>query len=226
MKALIKLMLILALFFASTFIVIKLTGVISVDKIETWLSLAKEINLFYVALVVTALLFADLFIAVPTLTVMILSGYFLGHFYGAIASITGVMLAGICGYVASYLYGEKLEKLIVKNLEERKALRAQFEQYGVFMILLSRAMPILPEVTACMSGITRMNFGKFLIAWICSSVPYAIIATYAGSISTLDNPKPAIITAIGLTTIFWSGWFIFRKVQKYKANRQQAIQQS
>lgn len=223
MKALIKLMLILALFFASTFIVIKFTGVISIDKIETWLSLAKELNLLYVALVVTTLLFADLFIAVPTLTVIMLSGYFLGHFYGAIASITGVMLAGIFGYIVSYFYGENLERLIVKDPAERKVLRAQFEQYGIFMILLSRAMPILPEVTACMSGITKMNFVKFLIAWICSSVPYVIIAAYAGSISTLDNPKPAIITAIGLTTVFWSGWFILRKIQKHKTNQQQIV---
>ncbi|EPJ47894.1 MAG: hypothetical protein OFPI_31490 [Osedax symbiont Rs2] len=82
------------------------------------------------------------------------------------------------------------------------------------MILFSRAMPILPEVTACLSGITKMPFVKFLLAWTASSVPYALIATYAGSISSLENPKPAIIAAITLTLIMWSAWFIFQRVTK------------
>ncbi|MCW8880061.1 MAG: VTT domain-containing protein, partial [Kangiellaceae bacterium] len=146
----------------------------------------------------------------------ILSGYFLGYAYGASASIIGVILAGISGYFISYYYGEKLEKLIIKDEKQRRESRQAFNQYGIFMILLSRAMPILPEVTACLSGITKMPFSRFILAWATSSVPYALIASYAGSISTLDNPKPAIITAIILSVFFWSGWFIFRKFQHKK----------
>lgn len=52
---------------------------------------------------------------------------------------------------------------------------------------------------------------KFIMAWLISSVPYVLIATYAGSISTLDNPKPAIITAISLTSIMWLAWYILKR---------------
>ena len=106
MRALIKLILVLATFFASTFILAKLTGIISVEKIELWLTAAKNIDTFMLAALIIVLLFSDLFIAVPTLTVMILSGYFLGHMYGAITSIIGVMLAGITGYILSCNFGE------------------------------------------------------------------------------------------------------------------------
>ena len=41
MRALIKLILVLATLFATTFILVKLTGVISVEKIELWLTAAK-----------------------------------------------------------------------------------------------------------------------------------------------------------------------------------------
>ena len=211
MRNLIKIMLTLGLVFALTFVVAKLTGIISVEKIQLWLETAKSTHSFYIFLIVILLLLSDIVIAVPTLTVMILSGYFLGYGYGAIASIIGVILAGISGYIISYHYGEKLEKLIIKDEKQRLESRLTFNQYGIFMILLSRAMPILPEVTACLSGITKMPFSKFILAWVASSVPYALIASYAGSISTLDNPKPAIITAIMLSVFFWSGWFIFRK---------------
>ena len=76
MKALIKLILSLAAVFALTFVIIRFTGIISIEKIENWLTIASNANHLWVSLIVIALLFADLFIAVPTLTIMILSGYF------------------------------------------------------------------------------------------------------------------------------------------------------
>jgi membrane protein DedA with SNARE-associated domain len=129
------------------------------------------------------------------------------------------MLAGITGYILSYIFGEKLEKLVIKDYQQRLDLREQFDQYGVLMIILSRAMPILPEVTACLSGITKMPFVKFLLAWIISSVPYALIATYAGSVSSLENPKPAIIAAITLTVMLWTVWFLIQGFTKRKPKK-------
>ncbi len=214
MRALIKLILVLAAIFASTFILAKLTGIISVEKIELWLTAAKNIDTFMLSALIVMLLFSDLFIAVPTLTVMILSGYFLGHMNGAITSIIGVMLAGITGYILSSIFGHKLEKLIVKDSQQRLELREQFTRYGLLMIIFSRAIPILPEITACLSGLTKMPFTKFLFAWTVSSVPYAVIATYSGSISSVENPKPAIITAVALTVIMWFAWFVIKRITK------------
>jgi len=79
------------------------------------------------------------------------------------------------------------------------------------VILLSRGSPILPEVSACMAGMTRMPLGKFLVLWLASSVPYAVIAAYAGSISSLDNPQPAIFAAIGLMSVLWISWLVVRR---------------
>lgn len=214
MRSLIKLILMLSLFFATTFIVAKVTGFMTLAQLEDWLEYAKNMNALYLMALVALLLFADLFIAVPTLSIMMLSGYFLGHTGGALASITGVMLAGVSGYTLSYFYGEKIERIIIKDAQQRHEMRLQFDRYGVFMILLSRAMPILPEVSACISGVTRMPFLKFIAAWSASSVPYVLIATYAGSISSIDNLKPAIITAITLSLLFMLAWMIFKKHYK------------
>jgi len=48
-----------------------------------------------------------------------------------------------------------------------------------------------------------MPFSKFLVTWSISSVPYVLIASYAGSISSINNPKPAIYTTIGLSALLW-----------------------
>lgn len=214
MKSLIKVMLVLALFFASTFIILKSTGLITVEKIELWLEVAKNINPIYVAIIVAALLFADLFIAVPTLTVMILGGYFLGPLIGAIAGISGLFLAGACGYAISRKYGSLLLNFLIRDLEKQKEAVETFQKHGAIVILLSRAMPILPEVSACMAGMTKMKFIKFLALWLTSTIPTATIASYAGSVSTLQNPKPAIYAVVGITVFFWLGWYVFRKVEQ------------
>jgi uncharacterized membrane protein YdjX (TVP38/TMEM64 family) len=217
MKSLLKIMLSLALIFASTFLIIKSTGIISIEKIELWLKVTQLISPIYVAGLVITLLFADLFIAVPTLSVIILGGFFLGSTYGAITAITGLMLAGTGRYLLSYIYGEKIVKILIKDDIKRHAANMAFQKHGVITILLSRAVPILPEVSACMAGVTRIRFTTFITVWCISTIPYALIATYAGSISSIDNPKPAVFTAIGLTSFFWIGWFIFRRSQKQKS---------
>ena len=204
-------MLVLALLFACTFLIANVTGFLNIETIELLLLNAQSISPWYMACIVIALLFADLFIAVPTLTITVLSGFFLGSIIGFLASIIGMYLAGLGGYLLSSLYGKRFMIFVIKSRSDRLSLKESFSSHGFMMILLSRAAPILPEVTACMAGLTKMSMFKFLLAWSISSVPYAFIASYAGSISSIENPMPAIITAIGLTLFFWIGWFIFKK---------------
>jgi len=104
MKAMLKLMLILALCFASTFVILNVTGVITIERIKDWFEIAQQTSPILIGLVVSLLLFADLFVAMPTLTIMILSGFFLGPIMGATFSITGLLLAGVGGYGISSEY--------------------------------------------------------------------------------------------------------------------------
>ncbi|TQF70796.1 TVP38/TMEM64 family protein [Pseudoalteromonas luteoviolacea] len=216
MKSILKLMLVLACFFASTFIVLKLTGILSIEAIESWLQFAQSLNTFLVALVVITLLFLDLFVAVPTLTLVLLAGYFLGPLAGSFSAIIGMLLAGLAGYWISFYFGDVLLNKLLKTQTERASAVSTFKARGPVIILLSRASPILPEVSACMAGLTKMPFKAFIFYWLLSIVPYAIIAAYAGSASTLENPKPAIYAAIGLTGFFWTSWWIFRRTTSKK----------
>jgi uncharacterized membrane protein YdjX (TVP38/TMEM64 family) len=211
MKGLIKIAIIFALVFASTFFVASLTGIFSIEKIRIWFDWAQEIDPLLIFTLVTLLLFSDLFIAVPTLTITILSGYFLGFPYGSLSAILGLYMAGISGYLLTRRFGEKILFKIIKNEEKRKDSIESFHKYGFLMILMSRASPILPEVSACMAGITGMPLQKFILAWTINSVPFALIASYSGSISSLSNPKPAIYAAISIYAVLWIGWWILKK---------------
>ena len=67
MKPLLRIILLLAVIFASTFVIIRLSGVLTEDDIKAWLEAATNINPWYVALAVVLILAIDIFIAVPTL---------------------------------------------------------------------------------------------------------------------------------------------------------------
>ena len=211
MVSIFRIALILALFFAATFLALKFTGFFSIEAIESYLEQAQQTETRFLFLLVVLLLFSDLFIAVPTLTITILSGYFLGFVTGGLAAIIGMLLAGIAGYGISWRYGEFLLKKIVRSETKRQEAIASFNRYGTGMILLSRVSPILPEVSACLAGIVRMPFPMFFLTWSVNTIPYGLIAAYSGSVSSLNDPKPAIYAAIGLYFSLWLAWFLFRR---------------
>lgn len=211
MKPLVKVMLILGSLFLMTFVIGRLLGILTVENVKHWLWLAAQIDPFWLAAMVIILLCVDLFVAVPTLTITLLSGFFLGFAAGAMAASTGMTLAAFGGYVICRLWGEGPVAFLVRDEAERLEMKEAFQRNGPAMILLSRAAPIVPEVTACMAGVTHMPLGRYAILHCLSTLPYVLIASYAGSISSFENPKPAIYAALMLYAVLWSGWYVFRR---------------
>lgn len=211
MKHLIRVMLLLGLVFASTFVIGRVTGILTVESVHHWLEQVQTIDPFWVVVMVIVLLFIDLFVAVPTLTITILAGFFLGFAGGAFSAFAGVSLAALGGYLISKKWGDRVLSFLVKEDAAREELTMAFQSSGPVMILLSRAMPILPEVTACMAGATRMPPARYAIFFTIGTLPYVMLAAYAGSISSLESPQPAIYTALLLYGVLWLGWYFFRR---------------
>lgn len=208
MKDLLKIMLVLMSCFATTFFVIKMTGIITIADIERGFQQLSHLHPAYIVVLVAALLWADLFIAIPTMTVSLLAGYFLGWGLAALAVITGLLLAGGCGYGLSRVYGTRLLRKIYPETTRREAMETIFTRYGVLILAICRALPMLPEVSCCMAGATRMSAGRFALAYALGTLPYAVIVTYAGSISSWSNPAPAIIILLALSGSLLAAWLL------------------
>ena len=214
MKPLLKVMLFLAAAFALTFIIGRSLGILTVENVKHWLELAGAVDPVWLAGTVVLLLFLDLFVAVPTLTITLLGGYFLGFPVGAAAAFTGVSLAAICGHGISRIWGERAVSFLLRDDNDRKDMAQAFQRNGPAMIILSRAVPIVPEVTACMAGATNMRFAHYLGYFSLSTLPYVLIASYAGSISSPESPQPAIYAALALYAVLWIGWYLFRRTAR------------
>ena len=214
MKSLIKVILILGFVSGSSFIMVQVTGLITIDKIDFWFNEIKSLPPYYIGAVVLCLMFIDLFISIPTLATIMLAGFFMGTLLGAAFTIIGLTIAGCCGYLLGRRYGEVVLKFLLKNNTEREEFKTSFEEHGFVTILLSRALPVLPEVSTCIAGMTGMPFLKFITAWLISISPYSLIAAYAGASSSPRSPEPAIIAWAVLTSALWLGWYFFNRKRK------------
>ncbi len=220
MKLLIKSVLILATIFTTTLLVIKFSGVLTVDDIKNLFETLKSQPSYILGAIIVLLLFIDLFIAVPTMTIIILAGYFIGFELAVFYTFIGLLLASLTGYFLSKKYGMRVLNKLSSNEEQKIQMTELFNKHGVLVLVLSRAVPMLPEISSCLAGTCNMSLKRFLLAWSIGTVPYLCVIAYAGSISNLDNPMPAIYAAIGITLVFWFLWLIFMKKNKLKAQKE------
>lgn len=220
MKLLIKSILILATIFTSTLLIIKFSGVLTVDDIKQLFQTLKSQPSYILGGLIVLLLFVDLFIAVPTMTIIILAGYFIGFELAMFYTFIGLLSASLTGYFLSRKYGMKILDKLSSNEQQKIEMRELFNKHGVLVLVLSRAAPMLPEISSCLAGTCKMSLKRFLFAWSLGTIPYLSVIAYAGSISNLDNPMPAIYAAIGITIVFWFLWLIFMKRNKIKLKKE------
>ncbi len=220
MKLLIKSVLILVAIFTTTLLIIKFSGVLTVEDIKEIFSTLKSQPSYILGALIVLFLFIDLFIAVPTMTIIILAGYFIGFELAVLYTFIGLLSASLTGYFLSLKYGNKILDKLSSDEKQKLQMTDLFNKHGVLVIVLSRAVPMLPEISSCLAGTCKMSLKRFLFAWSLGTIPYLSVIAYAGSISNLENPMPAIYAAIGITVLFWIIWMIFMKYNKLKTQKE------
>jgi uncharacterized membrane protein YdjX (TVP38/TMEM64 family) len=149
-----------------------------------------------------ALLVADLIFPIPGTIVMSALGAVYGFWLGGFLASLGSFLAGLAGYGVGRFFQETKAKrwLGEKDFEKGRAL---FTRGGALMIALSRAVPIIPEVLACMAGLLRMPFKSFCVAMLCGSVPMGFLFAWIGTLGR-DSPSWALAFSLGIPALLWS----------------------
>jgi len=212
-KSLIKLYLIIISVFALIFALVNLTGLLSVADIKEYLNQIQHADKSFVFLIVFLLLASDVFLSVPTILIVTYSGHILGFQLGLLASTLGMLMSGTIAYLLCRLTGNKMLKVLIKDKKQIDEVNSIFHRLGFSMLIIARALPMLPEATCCLSGMMRFNFVKFLLYYLLGTLPYAMVLTYLGSISDADNPYPALTGIAVVYVILYLLWF-FKLRQK------------
>lgn len=148
-----------------------------------------------------ALLVADLLLPIPGTIVMSALGAVYGVWLGGFIAAAGSMLSGMFGYGVGRFLNEGTAKrwLGESDFEKGKSL---FRRGGAWVVAMSRALPILPEVLACMAGLLRMPFGKFCLALACGSVPMGFLFAWIGALGS-DYPGWGFGFSLGVPAVLW-----------------------
>lgn len=155
------------------------------------------------------LLVADLLLPIPGTVVMSALGVVYGFWLGGVLAAVGSMLAGILGYGVGRFFNEDFAKrwLGEKDFEKGRTL---FRGGGAWVVAMSRALPILPEVLACMAGLLRMPFSKFCLALACGSVPMGFLFAWIGTVGRA-NPEWGLAYSLGIPALLWAMAVFIRK---------------
>ena len=153
-------------------------------------------------LAVIALLIGDLFLPVPSTGVMSAAGYLYGTLIGGALGALGSILSGLLAYGLCRLFGQKAAGRLAGegDLAKNESL---FQRSGPWIIVLSRWMPLLPEVTCCLAGLARMPPRTFALSLVCGSVPMGFAYAAIGSAGQ-DDPKLAIALSIAVPAVLYA----------------------
>ncbi len=206
MRDLLRIAVLLALAFASTFLVAQWLDILPEGDLLVWLASLREVHPAWLAIAVIGLLVLDLFIAVPTMTTILLAGWLLGPVTGGAVASLGLFLMGGTAYTLGRGFGRRILTRLYPDPARLTQIEAAFARNDILTLAVCQALPILPEVSATLAGVARMPPLRFAFGYGLGVVPYAFIVAAGGAASSPDDLRPALLTAIGTTATLLILW--------------------
>ncbi len=189
------------------FLVFQSWGVLPMDGLGEMLLARGPVAVVLIFL----LLVFDLILPVPSSVLMTLNGIFLGPIWGAVASFAAATLGACLGFGL----GRKLGRPMVRRfMSDRELTRMDgfVDRFGPYGIILSRAVPMMTETASCVAGLSRMTFGRFLVASIIGTLPITIAYAWAGANS--GTIQSGIMMFLLLAALPAVGWLVVSLIRR------------
>ena len=159
------------------------------DKsIENWTNyfLMSSPPKIWVSLVVGGLLSIDILAPIPSSIVSTAGGYFLGFILGTLVSLTGMTISCIIGYYLGLKFGNPISERLVGSNELLKLEKLQ-NKYGDWIVIISRAVPVLAETSVLVAGIGHMPIKSFILLVLLSNLGISLVYSAIGAYSSHVN---------------------------------------
>lgn len=159
------------------------------DSVETWIDYFFNSSppKLLVGIAIGGLLSIDILAPVPSSVVSTAGGYFLGFISGTLISLAGMTVSCIIGYWLGKKFGTHISERLVGPKELSKLEKLQ-KKYGDWIIIISRAVPVLAEASVLVAGIGGMPLNRFILLILLSnlgiSLVYAAIGAYSAHINS------------------------------------------
>ncbi len=217
MKNLLKSAGVLLLFFVVMFLLTASLGLSNADHLLQYVQEMVGSHFILSSILVVGLLWIDIVLSVPTMVLSVTAGNVFGFPYAAILVFLGLMLSGMTGYWLSSLFGDHFLRLVVRDDDAIQEMRQEFYGKGFWLLVFCRVVPLAPEICTCLAGITGMSFRRYVFAWTVSSLTYALVMTYAGTVASIEEPWELLgIIVVFLSLLAAGSWLVTRVTHKSK----------
>jgi hypothetical protein len=95
------------------------------------------------------------------------------------------------------------------TFEDIKSALTKTSQVNPIYVAMTLTLLLFIDLFIAIPNLTGGIFSGHFPGAITGGTSTAIIAAYAGSKSKLNNPSPAIFTAIGISVVLWFSWVMF-----------------
>ena len=170
------------------------------QETEVWFS---DLGKSWAWLAGIGLLVSDLFLPIPGTVVMSALGYVYGPWLGGVFSVLGSMLSGLLAYGLCRKMGRRAAERIAGREDLAKGELIFGGAAGGWIVALSRWLPVMPEVIACLAGMARMPWRQFSLALACGSIPLGFTFASIGKWAH-ESPGLALLLSAGLPPLLWA----------------------
>jgi len=129
-----------------------------------------------IAAAVIAILASDVFLPVPSGPISTLAGSQLGVVLGTTVSTLGMTFGAIIAFALAKAWGRPLAERY-SSTKQLAELETACRDHGIWMLILTRPLPILAEACSLLVGALQMPWRRFLPAVLVSN--FLIAATYS-----------------------------------------------
>lgn len=155
------------------------------------------------------LFISDLVLPVPGTVLLSGLGAVYGIVIGGLIGLTGYFLSAMLAYVLARQFGKDLVLKIASEDEVNQAHDC-FNRWGGLAVVLSRSMPIFPEVISLMAGLLKMKLSRFIFAVLLGSAPISFFFAWVGAMA-VEEPRWALALTLILPALIWCVSYLFLK---------------
>lgn len=175
------------------------------DTIESWIVIDTEAKTLansgkYAWLAGIGLLIADIFIPIPTTSIVAGLGIIYGPVFGAVVAVIGSMLSAIIGYCLGRFLGRPVAVRFAGNRLGKGDKLVQI--YGGWIVAASRWLPVLPEVVSVVAGAHRMPAMLFFFSALCGVIPFSFAFAAIGHVGS-ETPIVTLLFAACVPILLW-----------------------
>ncbi|MDH7482712.1 MAG: DedA family protein [Armatimonadota bacterium] len=181
----------------------------------------EQIGSFGYPAVIAMMAIESACIPLPSEIIMPFSGFLVykGIFNLHLASLSGALGCAI-GSAVAYYAGMRGGRPFIKRYGKYLLIKGKdidradylFDKYGEPIVFVSRLLPVIRTFISFPAGVSRMNFGRFMVYSFVGSIPWCYFLAYVGKVlgenwssirSYFHNADIVIAVLIGVAFAFW-----------------------